>query len=110
MEKVKENTPFLEALSRLHPKQAKALLKTAKSKQLDAICEIILNVVKQVLQVPQKLVKKAKRVKKVIRCLAKKTLSKKLRRKLMLKYIPIIRSILAAALPLVSIALTAAQF
>ena len=107
---MKENKSFLEALSSLHPKQAKALLKTAKSKQLDAICEIILNVVKQVIQLPQKLVKKARRVKKVIRCLAKKTLSKKLRRNLMLKYIPIIRRILAAALPLVSIALTAAQF
>ena len=107
---MKENVPFLEAVSTLDAKQAKALLKTAKSKQLDAICEIILNVIKQVIELPHKLVKKARKVKKVIRCLAKKTLSKKLRRKLMLKYIPIIRSILAAALPLVSIGLTAAQF
>jgi len=107
---VKENVPFLEAVSTLDAKPAKALLKTAKSKQLDAICEIILNVIKQVIELPHKLVKKARKVKKVIRCLAKKTLSKKLRRKLMLKYIPIIRSILAAALPLVSIGLTAAQF
>ena len=110
MDRIEKNEGFLKALSSSHVKQAKALIKTAKTKQLDAICEIILNVVKQVIELPQKLVKKARKVKKVIRCLAKKTLSKKLRRKLMLKYIPIIRSILSAALPLISIGLTAAQF
>ena len=110
MEKVHENLPFLKALSSLHSKQAAALLKTAKSKQLDAICEIILNVIREVIAIPQKLVKKARKFKKVIRCLTKKTLNKKVRRKWMGKYIAIIRSILSSALPIVSIALTAAQF
>ena len=110
MEKVAANTDFLKALASLQPKQASALLKTAKSKQLDAICEIILNVIRQVIAIPDKLVKKAKKFKKVIRCLTKKALSKKVRRKWMLKYIGIIRSILSASLPIISIALTAAQF
>jgi hypothetical protein len=110
MEKVQENADFLKALVSLRPKQAKLLLKTAKSKQLDAICEIILNVIREVIAIPKKLVKKAQKFKKVIRCLTKKTLSKKVRRKWMGKYIKIIRSILSASLPIVSIAMTAAQF
>jgi hypothetical protein len=110
MDKIEENAAFLKALSTLHPKQASGLLKTAKSSQLDAICEIILNVIREVIALPKKLVKKARKFKKVIRCLAKKSLSKKVRRKWMLKYMTIIRSILSAALPIVSVALTAAQF
>jgi hypothetical protein len=110
MERVNENNAFLKALATLPPKQATALVKTAKSRQLDSICEIILNVIKEVIVLPKKLVKKAKKVKKVIRCLAKKTLSKKVRRKLMLKYMAIIRNILQASLPIISVALSAAQF
>jgi hypothetical protein len=110
MERVEQNVSFLKTLSTGHVKQAKALLKTATSKQLDAICEIILNVVKEVISIPQNLVRKARKVKKVIRCLAKKSLSRKVRRRLMAKYLVIIRRIIASSLPIISIALSAAQF
>jgi hypothetical protein len=109
MEHLKENEGFIKALSSSHGKQSKALIKTATSKQLDAVCEIILNVIKEVIIIPKKLFKKAKKYKKVIRRLAKKTLPKKLRRELMRKYIPIIRNILSAALPIISIVLSAIQ-
>jgi hypothetical protein len=110
MERIEQNVDFLKAVSQLDIKQSKGLLKTAKTRQLDAICEIILNVIKEVITIPKGLVKKAKKFKKVIRCLARKSLSKKLRRKWMLKYIAIIRNIIAASLPIVSVALSVAQF
>jgi len=107
MDRLKDNEGFLKALSTSHGKQAKALIKTAKSKQLDAVCEIILNVIREVIVIPKKLFKKAKKFKKIIRRLAEKTLPRKLRRKLMAKYIPIIKSILASALPIISVVLSA---
>ena len=110
MERVEKNVAFLTTLAKGGVKQAKALVLTASSKQLDAICEIILNVVKQVIELPTALVKKAKKVKRVIRCLAKKTLSRKVRRYYISKYLGVIRRIITAALPVISIALSAAQF
>jgi hypothetical protein len=107
MDHLKDNESFLKALTTSHGKQAKALIKTAKSKQLDAVCEIILNVIREVIVIPKKLFKKAKKYKNIIRRLAEKTLSRKLRRKWMTKYIPIIKSILASALPLISVVLSA---
>jgi hypothetical protein len=110
MDRIEKNEGFLKALSSSHVKQAKALIKTAKTKQLDAICEIILNVIKEVIVIPKTLFKKAKKYKKIIRRLAEKTLGRKLRRKLMAKYIPILQSILSSALPILSFAISAAQF
>jgi hypothetical protein len=110
MERLTQNEGFVKAISTAHPKQAKALIKTAKSNQLDIICEIILNVLKEVLAIPKAVFKKVKKHRKVIRRLAKKSLGKFLRRKLMVKYIGIVQSILAAVLPILSVAIGIAQF
>jgi len=110
MERLEQNEGFLKAIATAHEKQAKALIKTAKGNQLDAICEVILNVLKEVVTIPKGIVKKVKKHKKVIRRLAKKTLGKFLRRKLMLKYIGIVQTILSAVLPILSVAIGIAQF
>ena len=110
MERVEQNVSFLSMLSKGRVKQAKALVGTATSKQLDSICEIILNVIKQVIAIPKKLVNKAKKVKRVMRCLSKKGLSRKLRRYYVSKYLGVIRRIITASLPVISIGLSAAQF
>ena len=110
MERLEQNEGFLKAIATAHAKQSKALIKTAKGNQLDAICEVILNVLKEVVTIPKGIVKKVKKHKKVIRRLAKKTLGKFLRRKLMLKYIGIVQTILSAVLPILSVAIGIAQF
>jgi hypothetical protein len=110
MEHVKENEPFLKALSKAHSKQAKGLIKTAKTKQLDALCEIILNVLKEVIAIPKGIVKKLKKYKKVIRSLAEKKLAKYIRRKVILKYLNIIQTVVGAALPVISVGLGIASF
>ena len=110
MERLQQNEGFLKALSTAHEKQAKALIKTAKSSQLDVICEVILNVLKEVIRIPKALVKKVRKHKKVIRRLARKSLGKFLRRKLMLKYIGIVQTVLGSVLPVLSVAIGLAQF
>ena len=110
MERLQQNEGFLKAVSTTHEKQAKALIKTAKSNQLDVICEVILNVLKEVITLPKAVLKKVKKYKKVIRRLAKKSLGKFLRRKLMLKYIGVVQSVLSAVLPVLSVAIGLAQF
>jgi hypothetical protein len=110
MERVAQNEAFVKAIATTHTKQAKALINTAKSKQLDIICEIILNVLKEVIKIPKAIVKKVMKYRKVIRRLARKSLGKFLRRKLMVKYIGIVQTILSAVLPVLSVAIGIAQF
>ena len=43
MHRLEEYEPFLRLLAHTHPKQRKALLATATSKQLSIICEIVFN-------------------------------------------------------------------
>ena len=107
MKRVKDNEVFLRAATIAHPEQCKALLKTAKQSQLDAICEILLNIVRGIIPLKEELFKKASRYRKVLRKIVTKCMQKAVRRELMIKYFGILQKLLAAALPLIGIFVTA---
>lgn len=110
MKRIKENSTFLKATTSAHPEQCKALLQTAKQAQLDAICEIILNIVRGTITLKDEVFVKAKRFKKVLRQLVTKCGSKnKSRKELMVKYFRIIQTLLAAALPVLGLVFSGVQ-
>jgi len=109
MKRIKENADFLRATTLAHPEQCKALLKTAKPKQLDSICEILFNIVKGVIPLKEELFKKTSRYRNVLRKLVNKCLHKKVRRELMVKYFGILQKLLATALPIIGLIVTTLQ-
>ena len=109
MKRIKENADFIKATTVAHPQQCKALLETAKHTQLDAICEILLNIVNGVVPLKQAVYDKAERYKKVLREIVTKCSSKAVRRELMLKYFRILQKLLAAALPVIGLILSGLQ-
>lgn len=109
MKRVKDNADFLKATITAHPTQCKALIQTARTTQLDAICEILLNILKGVIPLKKDIYKKASRVKKVLRTLVSRCGSKKDRKELMIKYFGVLRKLLNAALPVIGIILTGSQ-
>jgi len=84
-------------------------MKSAKPSQLDTLCEIILNILRGTLPLGDKDKKKASGHKGVLRKLGEKCLKKLPRKRLFIKYFTVIRKIIAAALPLLGIVLTALQ-
>ena len=106
MKRVNDNATFLKATTLAHPEQCKALLKTAKQVQLDAICEILLNIVRGVIPLKEELFKKESRYRKVLRKIVTKCMQKTVRRELMIKYFGILQKLLTAALPIVGLILT----
>ena len=106
MKRIKENADFLKATTSAHPKQCKALLETAKHSQLESICEIVLNIVRGNLTLPEVVFSKAKRYKTVLRKLATKCGNKKKRKELIVKYCRIIQKLLATVLPLLGLILS----
>ena len=109
MKRVKDNASFLKATTSAHPEQCKALIQTAHNKQLDAICEILLNIVKGVIPLKEELFKKASKFKKILRELVAKCTNKKARKELMIKYFGILKKLLAAALPVIGLVLAGTQ-
>lgn len=109
MKRIKENSAFLKATTVAHGEQCKALLKTAKHRQLDSICEILLNIVRGVIPLKEQLFKKAARYKRVLRQIVTKCSNKTFRRELMIKYFGILQKLLAAALPIIGVVLTGVQ-
>jgi hypothetical protein len=104
MDKLKTHATFLcKVGSTKHKGTVKELIKKAKPKQLDVICEIILNTLNGTLPLSKDLFKKAKVYQSILRKLAKKCLKKLLRKKLFIKYFSIIRRIVAAAIPICGI-------
>lgn len=103
MKRIKDNEAFLKATTLAHPEQCKALLKTAKQPQLDAICEILLNIVKGVIPLKEELLKKASRYRKVLCKIVTKCMQKAVRRELMIIYFGILQKLLRLALPIVGI-------
>ena len=100
MDKLKEHEAFLcKLVSTRLKKKSEVLIKDAKPRQLDAICEIILNTIKGVIPIPPKLHKKFKKYKLVLRQLVLKCLKKVLRKKLLIKYFTIVRELVAAVIP-----------
>ena len=109
MERVRDHEAFLQSIAKKDIKQGKKLISTAKPGQLDAICEVILNVIRGTVSIPAHIIKTAKKVHKVIRQLMRRYLGRATRRRLMVRYLPIVKKILKAALPVCTILLTAAQ-
>jgi hypothetical protein len=111
MDRVKQNQSFLNAIATTkRAKDGRALMRSAKPTQLDAVCEIIVNILHGVVPISDGLKKKTARHKTVIRKLAKKCLKKLKRKELFVKYFAIIKRLIAAALPLIGLTLTAIQF
>ena len=109
MKRVKENADFLKAATSAHTTQCKALIQTARKGQLDAICEILLNILRGVIPIKEQVYKQAARVKKVLRQIVLKCSNKKLRKELMCKYFGVIKKLLTAALPVIGVILTGSQ-
>jgi hypothetical protein len=101
MDKVKANETFLcTVVNTNRVKGGRALIKGAKPAQLDAVCEIILNILKGAIILPDAFLTKFRKHKTILRNLAKKCLKKLLRKKLLMKYFTIVRHLVAAALPI----------
>lgn len=110
MKRIKENSAFLKATVAAHPQQCKALILTAKQSQLDAICEILYNILRGVIKLKEALLKKASRYKRILRELVTKCgANKKYRREQMVKYYSILQKLIGAALPVLGFVLSVAQ-
>ena len=109
MKRVKENADFLKAATSAHAKQCKALIQTARKSQLDAICEILLNILRGVIPLKEEVYTKAARVKKALRQIVVKCSNKKLRKELICKYFSVIKKLLSAALPVIGVILSGSQ-
>ena len=109
MKRVKENADFFKAATSAHGSQCKALLQSARKSQLDAICEILLNILRGVIPLKEEVYKKAARVKNVLRKIVVKCSNKKLRKELMYIYFGVIKKLLTAALPIIGVILTGSE-
>lgn len=109
MKRIKENADFLKAATTAHPSQCKALIQSARPHQLDAICEIVLNIIRGVIPLREEVYKRAAKVKKVLRQLVVKCTNKKDRKELMLKYFGVLQKLLKSALPIIGVILTGTQ-
>ena len=111
MDRIRTHKAFLQAVATTKREQTeKELLKSAKPQQLDALCEIILNILRGTIPLGKAVFKKAEAHKSVLRQLAKKCLRKIIRKKLFIKYFTIIKKTLTAVLPIIGITLNALQF
>ena len=110
MERIKIHENFLKtAIATKGKKNVTLLIKGAKAKQLDAICEIILNILRGTVPLGDCVKKKASRHKLVLRKLAKRCLQKLPRKRLFIKYFTVIKKIIAAVLPVIGIVVSALQ-
>lgn len=104
MERLQTHETFLRKVVDTKGRTAiSRLIESAKVKELDIICEVILNILKGTVELPKKFVKKARRYKTILRKLAKRCLKKVLRKKMLIKYFTLIRDIIAAILPICGI-------
>jgi hypothetical protein len=110
MELIREEETFLRAIVATTRAQDKInIIKGAKPRQLDALCEIILNVLRGTVPLSDSEKKKASKHKTVLRKLAKRCLKKLPRKRLFIKYFTLIRRVITAALPVIGIVLAAIQ-
>jgi hypothetical protein len=111
MESVKTHKVFLQRLATpASSKTGKDIIQRAKPKELDAVCEILLNILRGTFDIADKLKKKAVKYKTVLRKLAKRCLKRTLRKELFIKYFTIVKRLIVAALPIIGITLSALQF
>ena len=110
MDNIREHESFLQTIIATKRKKAATLLvKKAKPKQLDAVCEIILNILRGTVPLTDNDKKKAAKHKSVLRKLAKRCLKKLPRKRIFIKYFTIIRQILSVALPLIGVVISSLQ-
>ena len=109
MKLIRENEVFLKAATVAHPQQGKALIESAKTSQLDSICEVLLNIVHGIIPLPEELFKKAVRYRRALREIVSKVLRKTLRKDLLLKYYNIVKQLLNVALPIIGLVVTGLQ-
>ena len=110
MDRIRIHETFLQTVATTRRETVgKILLKEAKPQQLDAICEIILNLLKGNIPLEQSVYKKTAEHKNILRKLAKKCLKKVIRKKLFIKYFKVIKKLLAVILPSIGITLSALQ-
>ena len=106
MDRVRKNSAFLVAIATARrDKNGKLLIRSAKPSQLDALCEVVVNILHGVIPISDIVKKTAAKHKNIIRKLAKKCLLKLARKKLFLKYFGLIRRLIAAALPVIGLTL-----
>ena len=80
MEHVKECEPYLILLYKTHPSQKCALLESSDSKQINTLCEILLNLVNGNFRIDEKHLNNLESMQNVIKALLKKSISLKMKK------------------------------
>ena len=96
---VKSQLAFLELLATSERKQARALISTMTKSQLNAICEVLINIQFGNIVVNEKDIKKLQRKKNVIVQLTSKTTGANIRKTLIEKEVALILMIIKSILP-----------
>ena len=96
---VKTQLAFLELLGTSERKQARALISTMTKSQLNAICEVLINIRFGNIPVNEKDIKKLQRKKNAIVQLTSKTTGANIRKTLIEKEVALILMIIKSILP-----------
>ena len=96
---VKTHQAFLQVLATSTRKQALALIKTMNNPQLNAICEILINIQYGNVPVNEAVKKKLQRKKNIIQELTSKSIETKLRKTLIEKEVGLIVYVVKLILP-----------
>ena len=96
---VKTQLAFLELLATSERKQARALISTTTKSQLNAICEVLINIQFGNIAVNEKDIKKLQRKKNAIVQLTSKTTGANVRKTLIEKEVALILMIIKSILP-----------
>ena len=96
---VKTQLAFLELLATSERKQARALISTMTKSQLNAICEVLINIRFGNIAVNEKDIKKLQRKKNAIVQLTSKTTEANIRKTLIEKEVALILMIIKSILP-----------
>ena len=96
---MKTQLPFLELLATSKRKQARALISTMTKSQLNAICEVLINIQFGNIMINEKDKKKLQRKKNAIVQLTSKTTGANVRKTLIEKEVALILMIIMSILP-----------
>ena len=96
---VKTQLAFLELLATSQTKQAQALISTMTKSQLNAICDVLINIRFGNIMINKKDKKKLQRKKNVIVQLTSKTTGANVRKALIVKEVVLILTIIKSILP-----------
>lgn len=99
---IRQCEPFLQMLASSAPKRRKILLQDATSKEIEGLCEVCINILKDNIKLNDKQRRTLRRKKWVIRDLADKNTSKIKCRKTINQHGGFLGNIVAIALPLIT--------